>query len=231
MITSARSRHHAVSRARLRVGGYSGKYGLMASDDVLEQVRALRGQGYSPQQIARALVLPPATVAPLVRAIAVRSAGIQPGPGVRLSRSRRSLACARSGASPRCRIELRERRDSADNVVMPDLDPAPVLDAVARDPRLRVFLGQGKIETMPARQSRRRLLLDVIAQAFEPGVRYSERRVSLFLAGVHDDYAALRRYLVDEDFLSRADGQYWRSGGTVLPSPASEVGQEINDHS
>jgi hypothetical protein len=73
MITSARSRHHAVSRARLRVGGYSGKYGLMASDDVLEQVRALRGQGYSPKQIARALHLPPATVAPLVRAIAAEA--------------------------------------------------------------------------------------------------------------------------------------------------------------
>lgn len=102
---------------------------------------------------------------------------------------------------------------------MPDLDPAAILDAVARDPRLRVFLGQGKIETIPARQSRRRLLLDAVAQAFEPGVRYPERRVSLFLAAVHDDHASLRRYLLDEDFLSRADGQYWRSGGTVLPSP------------
>jgi hypothetical protein len=106
---------------------------------------------------------------------------------------------------------------------MADLDPAPVLDAVARDPRLRVFLGQGKIETIPARQSRRRLLLDAIAQAFEPGVSYSERRVSLFLATVHDDYATLRRYLVDEDFLSRAEGQYWRSGGTVLPSATPET--------
>ena len=105
------------------------------------------------------------------------------------------------------------------DAVMPDLDPAPILDAVARDPRLRAFLGHGKIATIPARQSRRRLLLDTIAQAFEPGVRYSERRVGLFLAAMHDDYAALRRYLVDEDFLSRADGQYWRSGGTVLPSP------------
>jgi len=112
-----------------------------------------------------------------------------------------------------------------DNIVMPDLDPAPVLDAVANDPRLCGFLGQGKIETIPARQSRRRLLLDVIAQAFEPGMRYSERRVSLFLATVHDDYAALRRYLVDEDFLSRAEGQYWRTGGTVVPSstPGSEA--------
>jgi hypothetical protein len=36
---------------------------------------------------------------------------------------------------------------------LPDLDPAPVLDAVARDPRLRVFLGDGRIEALPARQS------------------------------------------------------------------------------
>ena len=72
---------------------------------------------------------------------------------------------------------------------------------------------------MPAKQSRRRLLLDQVAQAFEPGVRYSERSVSLFLGELHPDYAALRRYLVDEDLLSRSGGEYWRSGGTVLPSP------------
>jgi hypothetical protein len=106
---------------------------------------------------------------------------------------------------------------------MPDLDPAPILEAVARDPQLRPFLGHGKIETIPARQSKRRLLLDVIAQAFEPGVSYPERQVSEFLAALHDDFAALRRYLVDEDFLSRAEGQYWRSGGTVLTTPTPET--------
>lgn len=99
---------------------------------------------------------------------------------------------------------------------MRDLDAASVLAAVARDPRLRVFLGHGRIEVMPAKQSRRRLLLDQIAQAFEPGVRYCERRVSLFLGAIHPDHATLRRYLVDDEFLSRSGGQYWRSGGTVL---------------
>jgi hypothetical protein len=98
---------------------------------------------------------------------------------------------------------------------MPDLDPASVIEAIAADRRLRVFVSKGRIETMPARQSRRRLLLDLVAQAFEPGVRYPERQVSLFLHSVHADHAALRRYLVDEGFLSRADGEYWRSGGTV----------------
>jgi hypothetical protein len=102
-----------------------------------------------------------------------------------------------------------------ENVVMPDLDSASVIEAVADDPLLRVFLSNGRIDTIPAKYQRRRLLLDKIAQAFEPGVRYSERRVSLFLGSIHPDYAALRRYLVDEEFLSRADGEYWRSGGTV----------------
>ena len=62
----------------------------------------------------------------------------------------------------------------------------------------------------------------MIAQAFEPGVRYDERRVSLFLGAIHSDYAALRRYLVDEQFLSRADGEYWRSGGTVRTAADDE---------
>jgi hypothetical protein len=108
------------------------------------------------------------------------------------------------------------------NVLVPELCPAAVIEAVARDPRLRAFTGHGRIETLPARQARRHLLLDKIAQAFEPGVRYSERRVSLFLGALHADYAALRRYLVHKEFLSRSEGQYWRSGGTVLPSPPDE---------
>jgi hypothetical protein len=105
---------------------------------------------------------------------------------------------------------------------MADPDPAPVLEALARDPQLRVFPGHGGIETMPAKRSRRRLLLDRVAQAFEPGVRYSERSVSQFLGGLHPDYAALRRYLVDEEFLARPGGEYWRSGGSLFPSPGNE---------
>jgi len=107
---------------------------------------------------------------------------------------------------------------------MPDLDATAVLDALARDPRLRVFLGEDRIETIPAKHSRRLLMLDHIAQAFEPGVRYPEQRVSSFLGTLHPDYATLRRYLVDEDLLSRSGGQYWRTGGTVLPSPEDGPG-------
>ncbi|MBW3589609.1 MAG: DUF2087 domain-containing protein, partial [Actinobacteria bacterium] len=30
----------------------------------------------------------------------------------------------------------------------------------------------------------------------------------------HPDHASLRRYLVDEGFLQRSGGRYWRTGGT-----------------
>src|SRR5215472_15347497 len=103
---------------------------------------------------------------------------------------------------------------------MPDLDPASVIDAIAADEQLRVFVKKGRIEAMPARQSRRRLLLDKIAQGFEPGVRYPEYRVSRFLGALYPDYAALRRYLVDEELLSRAGGEYCRSGAAAPPAVA-----------
>ena len=53
-----------------------------------------------------------------------------------------------------------------------------------------MYLRDGGIETIPAKRSRRLLLLDQIAQAFEPGVRYPERDVSLFRGGLHPDYAS-----------------------------------------
>jgi hypothetical protein len=100
---------------------------------------------------------------------------------------------------------------------MPELDPQRVLAAVDGDERLRPFVRDGQIAVMPARRARRLLLLDAVAQAFEPGTRYPEGQVSRFLGTLYPDYAALRRYLVDDDFLSRSGGEYWRSGGTTAP--------------
>jgi len=86
---------------------------------------------------------------------------------------------------------------------------------MSEDAVLRTFMRDGRITALPAKRSRRLVLLDHVAQMFDVGVRYPEGQVNLILRNVHDDYAALRRYLVDEGFLSRDQGEYWRTGGTV----------------
>ena len=80
---------------------------------------------------------------------------------------------------------------------------------------LRTFLVNGRLTTLAMRRDKRLVVLRYIATVFEPGVRYAEKDVNVALRAFHDDYAALRRYLVDEDLLSREGNVYWRSGGHV----------------
>ncbi|MGI9614918.1 MAG: DUF2087 domain-containing protein [Acidimicrobiales bacterium] len=72
----------------------------------------------------------------------------------------------------------------------------------------------GKLVHLPRKRAKRLLVLDHLAQRFDPGTHYSEREVNQVLRAFDDDVATLRRYLVDEGFLDRAGGEYWRSGGT-----------------
>ncbi|WP_395658408.1 DUF2087 domain-containing protein [Nocardioides sp.] len=81
---------------------------------------------------------------------------------------------------------------------------------------LRTFFDDdGSLRTIPTRHAKRLVVLDRLAQEFEPGERYAEAEVNLVLHRFHPDHAALRRYLVENGFLAREAGVYWRSGGTV----------------
>lgn len=82
---------------------------------------------------------------------------------------------------------------------------------------LRSFVTDGRLRSIPVAAAKRTVILDWLAQEFEPGTTYTEKMVNLILGKRHADTAALRRYLVDDGFLDRADGRYWRSGGTVAP--------------
>lgn len=103
----------------------------------------------------------------------------------------------------------------ADNRGMTGATPSAVLGVIAKDTRLRGYLRAGRIQVMPAKRARRLLLLSEVSQVFEPGVRYPETEVNRLLLELFDDCATLRRYLVDEQFLDRASGEYWRVGGPV----------------
>ena len=80
---------------------------------------------------------------------------------------------------------------------------------------LQRFFRGGRLLSIPTARGKRLVVLDQLARSFEPGVRYAEREVNATLRAVHDDYATLRRYLVDEEYLTRESGIYWRTGGHV----------------
>jgi hypothetical protein len=82
-------------------------------------------------------------------------------------------------------------------------------------PALEPYFRGGRLVSIPRRRAPRLAVLDLLANQFEPGLRYAEADVNEVLARYHPDFCALRRYLVDEEFLARADGVYWRTGGTV----------------
>ncbi len=80
---------------------------------------------------------------------------------------------------------------------------------------LRTFFRDGRLTEIPAKEAKRRIVLERIAIEFEPGVRYDEREVNAIVGRFFNDYASLRRYLVDGGFLSREHGEYWRVGGRM----------------
>ena len=80
---------------------------------------------------------------------------------------------------------------------------------------LRSYFRAGRLREIPARASKRRVVLTRLALEFEAGIRYSEREVNEVLKRFHPDYASLRRFLIDEGLMSRDGGRYWRTGGPV----------------
>lgn len=83
--------------------------------------------------------------------------------------------------------------------------------AATGEPELWKWLrADGRLERMPAAPADRRKVLQRIAERFERGREYEEREVNVLLAQVDNDFATLRRYLIDERILEREKGRYRR---------------------
>jgi len=74
---------------------------------------------------------------------------------------------------------------------------------------------EGRITAFPSGEKRFRVILRHVLRAFEPGVRYTEKRVNQILSNFHEDTARLRRGLVDYRLMARegGGGKYWRVEG------------------
>jgi hypothetical protein len=83
----------------------------------------------------------------------------------------------------------------------------------------RSFFRDGRLVSIPAKASKRDLLLPIVLDRCFPEDRaYEEKEVNQRLALIHRDVAALRRYLVDGRLMTRKGGIYRRT------SPPAERG-------
>ncbi|WP_121711890.1 DUF2087 domain-containing protein [Streptomyces sp. E5N91] len=104
-------------------------------------------------------------------------------------------------------------------------DAAAAGDGGPGDMIVRTFVRNGRLVRLPARWTRKKVVLRHIAeQTFAPGVEYPERTVDEKLrAWCEDgevDHVTLRRHLVDFGHLRRSDGVYTRPADSARTGTA-----------
>jgi len=77
---------------------------------------------------------------------------------------------------------------------------------------LRSYINHdGTLKSIPTQHKKLMVILDYLARNFTPGVNYPESQVNQILQRYHEDYASLRRYMVDNGLMQRQKGIYWRA--------------------
>lgn len=77
----------------------------------------------------------------------------------------------------------------------------------------RSYVDGQYLKQIPTQHKKRLVILRWLVQDFELGVQYTEKEVSERLKQHNPDYAALRRYMVEDRLMQRENGIYWRSDG------------------
>ena len=112
------------------------------------------------------------------------------------------------------RLDLETLRRMCRETLVPEQmatfdDDAPV-EAWERDVLKHFFEGE-RLQSIPVSPKKRLVVLKWLVGRFEVDVRYPEAQVNVILQRYHPDCAALRRYLVDNQFMKRDHGMYWRT--------------------
>ena len=171
--------------------------GLLAEPDRLKVVAAIVLGARTVDAIVAATELEPKSVEHALSRLT--SGGLVGGDSAHLTIDAEELRAAVRSAA--------EEREAGEKLGLP-----PVASDV-----LRRFIRNGRLVSIPMARSKRLVILDHLSQEFEPGWRYAEADVNQILGDYHEDVAALRRYLVDEGFMERDAGEYWRAGGSFTP--------------
>lgn len=76
---------------------------------------------------------------------------------------------------------------------------------------LRDFLNGEELKEIPASRKKRLVILKWIADKFEMDVKYPESGINETIGRHHPDFATLRRELIVNGLMDRANGVYWRT--------------------
>lgn len=68
-----------------------------------------------------------------------------------------------------------------------------------------------KLKTFPAKEKKKIVVLKKISEQFDYKIRYSEKEVNEIIKGIYDDFATIRRYLIEYGFMERTNDckEYW----------------------
>lgn len=99
-----------------------------------------------------------------------------------------------------------QQSEASDNAWIDALDWDEADKKVLRD-----YTKDGGLVRLPMKEKKWLVVLRWLTTKFEPGVRYNEKEINAILTETHQDYATLRRNLVDYGFMRRERGGnlYW----------------------
>jgi predicted transcriptional regulator len=83
------------------------------------------------------------------------------------------------------------------------------VDAYDRKVINEFVTSDGRIKAFPVQLKKMEVLLKYAAKSFEADTRYTEKQVNEILKTYNEDFATLRRELIDAKYLARDHGEYW----------------------
>ena len=101
---------------------------------------------------------------------------------------------------------------SKDIFAQPNLAALVPRSELSEDERiLRTWVKNGRLVDIPAQEKKKQVVIHWLAEQIDPERRWTEREFNQWLAQFNEDYATLRRYLVDGGYMARENGIYWRT--------------------
>lgn len=87
-------------------------------------------------------------------------------------------------------------------------EPLQSSDEAYREKVISSFFVYGRLIQIPVQKKKREIVISEILKDLEVGKEYSEKQVNELILKYHDDFCTIRRWFVDDGFMTRSQGIY-----------------------